>query len=842
MAVKTYGWTSKVYPFGTALAADGAPTKLLLLSDLQPGNLERIVIKITFGRRVAGELQYLSLVSLEGMLDVDGNTIINTTGPFQVTPDALSPSQPTPPPGFLDLRNQEVSVVSVAPDTPAEWDVIFKTEIYADENTLDNISRTELVDFFLYRDEERNENIISFTRLQTQATTTSRQRRRQETRTRQRRITGQRGREFFGLPEQFPERRDEIPTRYDSRITETDEGTVIPEGSPNTGSSLIVQSGVQIQIFTKSSGTPLQIAPDGRLEGINVATIVTDDRGFARARIPPGSYDIRFTGAQFDQRDWLIGDNALAIGVSEEISRFGSLTSDTVKSADFKHLQATYGQVSWISHFIPEDFTFARSEFREESSDPNFIYGDFGNIPNSAFARQAFGRCFKGNSFVSYIGIGMDPTQEIEDPGGGEVPNPLITDFQCYKQADGTACNTDEAVNRMTWTPNLDVVDDDHDLEIYRYMSSEGVNTNVPDATLDQGGYSVVGAATAHAALASVSDASYVETSVAEDSLEVSLANPPADPIIHKFHIVRFRVRFNNATPPINDGMNISLKQGTTQLATFFQLLTSSFVQYEFILTEEEAEAITDYNDLRISFTSTSDISTHGGDLQVSYSILELTNVATLLTTIGTPASTTLFDDIDPDFVVNSSGQQFSFPDATISQGSWTPQGAATLHECVDEDPPDWDVTRIRAQSQSTCELALATLVDPGVHTGHSFKVLVKGDLVNATIEIMLYQGAAQIATSGTRFLFTEYGPVIKPLSVAQAASITNYADLRVKLLAKPIEGGQAFGPAIYVTQVKMQVPLVPGATRTFCYHYRLIDPAVVDEGSCLIVLEGLEC
>lgn len=130
---------------------------------------------------------------------------------------------------------------------------------------------------------------------------------------------------------------------------------------------------------------------------------------------------------------------------------------------------------------------------------------------------------------------------------------------------------------------------------------------------------------------------------------------------------------------------------------------------------------------------------------------------------------------------------QFARPDADVSAGSWTPNPAApgTLYDKIDETSPD-DTDYIIALSNTTCEINLSDVTDPVSNDGHIIRWRGKMGLLSAgvSIEVRLFQGAVQKATTGAvaqDFVFTtrEY-----TLSAIEASGITDYTDLRIKVIS----------------------------------------------------------
>src|SRR3990170_379798 len=92
------------------------------------------------------------------------------------------------------------------------------------------------------------------------------------------------------------------------------------------------------------------------------------------------------------------------------------------------------------------------------------------------------------------------------------------------------------------------------------------------------------------------------------DELEVSLSNV-TDPVSSSGHTFRYRIAKTNAGVVDGGGNAVTvtarLMQGTTQIATdVAQTATGTWTQYAYTLTSGEADAITNYTDLRLEFVT----------------------------------------------------------------------------------------------------------------------------------------------------------------------------------------------------------------------------------------------
>ena len=160
---------------------------------------------------------------------------------------------------------------------------------------------------------------------------------------------------------------------------------------------------------------------------------------------------------------------------------------------------------------------------------------------------------------------------------------------------------------------------------------------------------------------------------------------------------------------------------------------------------------------------------------------------------------------------------QTLLPTSTSTPDQWTPVGAATSHEAVDEgvDANDGDTTYIKVSFGGDLEtrLILGAGSDPGVHSGHTLRVSFRkaATVGNPTtrIRVRLYQGAVAITgEQQTSAATTSYVTFEYTLSTAEAAAITDYTDLRVAILGPtPL----VFAFDARVTAIELQLPEVAG-------------------------------
>ena len=120
---------------------------------------------------------------------------------------------------------------------------------------------------------------------------------------------------------------------------------------------------------------------------------------------------------------------------------------------------------------------------------------------------------------------------------------------------------------------------------------------------------------------------------------------------------------------------------------------------------------------------------------------------------------------------------------ADTSKGVWTASTGTALYAMIDEASFS-DADYITAASASTCKLKFENSTDPADDSNH--RIAVRARATSGVLTMQLIQGdpaettiASTAITASTAF--AEYGLT---LTTAQAATITDYADLYVKLIS----------------------------------------------------------
>lgn len=154
---------------------------------------------------------------------------------------------------------------------------------------------------------------------------------------------------------------------------------------------------------------------------------------------------------------------------------------------------------------------------------------------------------------------------------------------------------------------------------------------------------------------------------------------------------------------------------------------------------------------------------------------------------------------------------QLATPDGVVSSGTWVAVPSGTLATTIDEatfDDTDYNESASNPVGD-TFEVSLSDIADPIKHTGHVVSYRYgKSASAGKAIDVIvsLRQGAAtEIATqthSGVGAGFTA-GSIT--LSAAQAANITDYTDLRIRVVANSSGGGA--GRTARISWAQLQVP-----------------------------------
>lgn len=115
--------------------------------------------------------------------------------------------------------------------------------------------------------------------------------------------------------------------------------------------------------------------------------------------------------------------------------------------------------------------------------------------------------------------------------------------------------------------------------------------------------------------------------------------------------------------------------------------------------------------------------------------------------------------------------------DLATSGGSWTPSSGTSLAAMLSEPSADAS-TFIQATTPGLCEVLTNPVIDPGTNEGHVMRYQAWSDTGDGII-VRLMQGEVEIAAWVHTTLPAAPTVFAQRLSIAQAAAITNYSDLR---------------------------------------------------------------
>ena len=124
---------------------------------------------------------------------------------------------------------------------------------------------------------------------------------------------------------------------------------------------------------------------------------------------------------------------------------------------------------------------------------------------------------------------------------------------------------------------------------------------------------------------------------------------------------------------------------------------------------------------------------------------------------------------------------QFARPTSDVSAGTWTASTGSDLFAMLDETAAD-DGDYITTTSYSTCEVALSSLTDPAVSTGHVVRYRISA--TGGGIIVRLRQGTTTIASWTHNPAPASLTTYAQTLSGGEADSITSYAALKLQFEA----------------------------------------------------------
>ena len=145
---------------------------------------------------------------------------------------------------------------------------------------------------------------------------------------------------------------------------------------------------------------------------------------------------------------------------------------------------------------------------------------------------------------------------------------------------------------------------------------------------------------------------------------------------------------------------------------------------------------------------------------------------------------------------------QYARPSSDVENpGGWTTEPLWTK---IDEEPfSDADyLTSPKTATGDSFTIGLSGVVDPEVHTGHIIRIRAKTG-VTGTFKYELMQGAIVIKDSGDVVLTTAFAEYNMTLSETEAAEITDYSALRIRITAVVTQKNQRQN----VSWIRIDVP-----------------------------------
>jgi len=177
------------------------------------------------------------------------------------------------------------------------------------------------------------------------------------------------------------------------------------------------------------------------------------------------------------------------------------------------------------------------------------------------------------------------------------------------------------------------------------------------------------------------------------------------------------------------------------------------------------------------------------------------------------------------DFIAFRHLRQKVRPKADISSGGWSAQGAANLNAVLGGDTAN-DTTLIRSAiapdattnlANATCEVSLTALIDPRTNAADvpfqplrasgyviRFRYRMRGasQVIDLTAKVM--DNATERASWSLHAASSEWVTAAYTLTPAQADSITNYGNLRLRFIAT---GGSGANRQIEISWIEMEAP-----------------------------------
>jgi hypothetical protein len=157
---------------------------------------------------------------------------------------------------------------------------------------------------------------------------------------------------------------------------------------------------------------------------------------------------------------------------------------------------------------------------------------------------------------------------------------------------------------------------------------------------------------------------------------------------------------------------------------------------------------------------------------------------------------------------------QIATPDGVVSSGTWVAVPSGTLATTIDEvsaDDADYNES-VSNPISDTFEVSLSNVAAPPVNTGHAMhyrygKSAASGKRIDFLVS--LRQGASTVIAQQTHTdVGSGFTSGILTLTEAEAGNITDYSDLRIRIIATSVGGGA--GRTGRISWAQLQVPDSP--------------------------------
>ena len=150
---------------------------------------------------------------------------------------------------------------------------------------------------------------------------------------------------------------------------------------------------------------------------------------------------------------------------------------------------------------------------------------------------------------------------------------------------------------------------------------------------------------------------------------------------------------------------------------------------------------------------------------------------------------------------------QFARPSSDISAGVWSASSGSDLYAMIDEvTPSDSDYIYGTSDGGTFCEIKLGSLGDPVSAIGHVIRVRAFLDwIADLDLTITLRQGSSTTIATVVEPIGDTWENIVYTLSAAEANSITDYTDLRLRFQCEALLSSE-----YDVSWAEFEVPDVP--------------------------------